>query len=446
MSEVTRINSYLHFDKALCTGCSECIKVCPTRAIRIKGRRSFRIVDQCVGCGECINTCPTGAVKTDTFDYEAFEKDKAAVAIVSPSLYVQFPGTMPNDVRQGLRNMGFHQVLDLSFYLEMYQYATEEFIRRNRKTGEAPWPLISPLCPLVVRLIAFRFPNLLPHVLPIKRPVAIMAQEVKQRFSAKADKEKDAATLYHITPCPAKIVSNRSFFLQERPYMDKGIGINGIYPKLLQHIEKIKKADLMPFSEEGLHVTASGRDLIWNTSGGEIAGMSIDRSFALSGLKETIAYLEKIELGLFKSMEYVELRTCPEACIGGPLTAIDKYLARSCAQKMVKLLGFGRRLSRFKVYELYEKGCFFTETSPSELADLFDTKKDPLTIEALEGIENIMDLIQGMDCAACGAPDCRTFAEDVVRGKATLEDCLLVRARKISKTQDNKTRIIERES
>jgi ArsR family metal-binding transcriptional regulator len=29
----------------------------------------------------------------------------------------------------------------------------------------------------------------------------------------------------------------------------------------------------------------------------------------------------------------------------------------------------------------------------------------------------------------CGAPDCRTFAEDVVRGKVTLDECILVLAR-----------------
>jgi uncharacterized Fe-S cluster-containing protein len=27
------------------------------------------------------------------------------------------------------------------------------------------------------------------------------------------------------------------------------------------------------------------------------------------------------------------------------------------------------------------------------------------------------------DCGACGAPDCRTLAEDVIRGLADLADC-----------------------
>jgi Na+-translocating ferredoxin:NAD+ oxidoreductase RNF subunit RnfB len=35
-------------------------------------------------------------------------------------------------------------------------------------------------------------------------------------------------------------------------------------------------------------------------------------------------------------------------------------------------------------------------------------------------------LIHGNDCASCGAPDCRTFAEDVVRGEANLKDCFRI--------------------
>ena len=83
-------------------------------------------------------------------------------------------------------------------------------------------------------------------------------------------------------------------------------------------------------------------------SGGEIAEMDFDCSLAVSGLEETIAYLQKIEMGLFKDIGYIEFRTCREGCRGGVLTAIDKYLAKSAVQKMIKLIGLGRRLPRGK--------------------------------------------------------------------------------------------------
>jgi uncharacterized Fe-S cluster-containing protein len=41
-------------------------------------------------------------------------------------------------------------------------------------------------------------------------------------------------------------------------------------------------------------------------------------------------------------------------------------------------------------------------------------------------MEKLLDIIQGKDCSVCGAPDCRTFAEDVIRGKASIDDCIML--------------------
>jgi len=54
-----------------------------------------------------------------------------------------------------------------------------------------------------------------------------------------------------------------------------------------------------------------------------------------------------------------------------------------------------------------------------------------LSIEELEEIDKIISMIKGKDCSACGTPDCRTFAEDVVRGIARLEDCVIYRTARI---------------
>ncbi len=41
--------------------------------------------------------------------------------------------------------------------------------------------------------------------------------------------------------------------------------------------------------------------------------------------------------------------------------------------------------------------------------------------------EAILARLPRKDCAACGAPDCATLAQDVVRGKAAVEQCVFVR-------------------
>ena len=76
-----------------------------------------------------------------------FGRNHVAIALVSPVLYAQFPGVMPKDILMGLRQMGFRHTIDMSYFLEIFHYATEEFIQRNRESGKAPWPLISPVCP-----------------------------------------------------------------------------------------------------------------------------------------------------------------------------------------------------------------------------------------------------------------------------------------------------------
>jgi Na+-translocating ferredoxin:NAD+ oxidoreductase RNF subunit RnfB len=43
-----------------------------------------------------------------------------------------------------------------------------------------------------------------------------------------------------------------------------------------------------------------------------------------------------------------------------------------------------------------------------------------------EKIEQIRNRLPGIDCGACGAPDCDAFAEDIVRGLSSIEDCRLL--------------------
>ena len=202
MTSQPQFPNYVRFDEERCTGCAACLRVCPTKAIRIRHQLSIRIVAQCIGCGACIRTCPAGAVSAATRRPEHIGGDHVAVALVSPVLYAQYPGAMPGGVLMGLRRMGFQHTIDMSFFLEMFQWATDEFIRRNRVSRASAWPLISPICPVVVRLIAFRFPALLAHVLPVLRPVALMAREVQEQILPGYAETGRKVVFYYINPCP----------------------------------------------------------------------------------------------------------------------------------------------------------------------------------------------------------------------------------------------------
>ena len=46
----------------LCTGCSLCMRVCPTEALRIRNGKACLIEDRCIDCGECFRKCPVHAI------------------------------------------------------------------------------------------------------------------------------------------------------------------------------------------------------------------------------------------------------------------------------------------------------------------------------------------------------------------------------------------------
>ncbi len=45
-------------------------------------------------------------------------------------------------------------------------------------------------------------------------------------------------------------------------------------------------------------------------------------------------------------------------------------------------------------------------------------------MEKMRAIQKLEEQLPGLRCGSCGAPSCRAFAEDVVMGRASEEDCI----------------------
>lgn len=67
---VFHMNTYFHsvrLDEEKCMGCTNCIKRCPTQAIRVRNGKAHIISERCIDCGECIRVCPHHAnIRTAT--------------------------------------------------------------------------------------------------------------------------------------------------------------------------------------------------------------------------------------------------------------------------------------------------------------------------------------------------------------------------------------------
>lgn len=406
---------YVEINPERCNGCVLCMKACPTKAIRVREGRAT-VERECVDCGECVRVCPRGAIRAITTDQGEIEKAKYSAVSASPVLYAQFgEGVTPNDILLGLKKMGFSYVPDQSYTNEMFSVAIELYIMEQRRKGHTLWPLISPVCPVVVRLVACRFPALLDHIPPLTAPREIVAREAKKRLSAKLGCDQSEIKTLYITPCPAKMICIKEPFFLTRSHIDGTARICDIHRSLRKSMEGLEEDEVLHYS--------GGVGLGWGMSGGEISGMSMN-CLAVSGLRETISYLERIEVGNLPNIDYVELRACTEGCLGGLFTVADKYRAKRHLQRLVRMYGVEKRVKYEYAKNLYEEGWFFSEKrNPFQEMTL---SQRPLAerIERQKRIEEILRRLPGKECGLCGSPDCLTFAEDVVDGISSPEDCI----------------------
>ena len=77
-------------DESKCTGCTTCLRHCPTEAIRIKDGHAIINSDRCIDCGECIRVCPHHAKYAVSEHFNEILNYKYRIALPAPALYGQF--------------------------------------------------------------------------------------------------------------------------------------------------------------------------------------------------------------------------------------------------------------------------------------------------------------------------------------------------------------------
>ena len=119
-------------DKELCMGCINCIKRCPTEAIRVRDGKAHILKERCIDCGECIRICPHHAKKAITDPISILENFQYTIALPPPSLYGQYNNLEEQDLLlEALLGMGFDSVFEVAKAAELVSDAT----RRLLQTG-----------------------------------------------------------------------------------------------------------------------------------------------------------------------------------------------------------------------------------------------------------------------------------------------------------------------
>ncbi|ADQ46265.1 Fe-S cluster domain protein [Caldicellulosiruptor kronotskyensis 2002] len=406
-------------DKEKCKGCTNCIKRCPTEAIRVRNSKA-RIIDQrCIDCGECIRTCPYHAKYAITDSLEEINKFQYKVALPAPSFYAQFEVDDVNKLLYALLNLGFDDIFEVAKAAEIVTHFTKQFIlsEKNKK------PVISSACPAVVRLIQTKFPDLIENILPIASPMEVAAYIAKKKIHKEKGIDEDKIGAFFISPCAAKMTYINNPLGFERSYVDGVIAIKDIYGLVRSKLREIKV--IKPLS------ITSGKGIGWAASGGESLALEIEEYINVDGIHNVVKVLEEIENGRLKDITYFEGLACTGGCVGGPLAVENPYVAKNRIKRLSsKLKDKEESLSAWTAeiinsFSLRLEDVLFEkelETNPVLELDS-DIER---AMEKFEKANNILSILPGLDCGACGSPTCKTLAEDIVRGFANDTDCIFI--------------------
>ncbi|HHX22600.1 MAG: [Fe-Fe] hydrogenase large subunit C-terminal domain-containing protein [Tepidanaerobacteraceae bacterium] len=400
-------------DVAKCKGCTNCIKGCPTEAIRVRNGRAYILENKCIDCGECIRICPNNAKYAFTDSIEKLKDFKFTVALPAPSLFGQFKeGTITKNIIYALKKIGFDEVYQVPLAAEEVAIAIREYINRYRDIR----PLISSSCPAVIRLIQVRFPELIRNIIPIKSPMEIAAKHAKETLSKELGYASEEIGVFFISPCPAKATSVKQPIGTKESYVDGVLSISGIFGEI------VKNLDGEAF--QSIFADSSGIGIGWGRSGGENMAIGGDNYLAVDGIKNCIEVLEEVEMNKLSDVDYIECQACVGGCIGGALTVENHYIARVKLRRLSEKMGFQSTLDMNYVLGNFDEGYYLMEEKilPKSAFKLDDDLVE--AIRKMELLEKTFKDLPGLDCGSCGSPSCRSLAEDIVKGLANETDCI----------------------
>ena len=415
------MNTYEHsvyLDAPKCNGCTTCLKHCPTEAIRIRDNHAVINQERCIDCGECIRVCPHNAKKAKCSKLSVIDDFKWKIALPAPTLYGQFDNLDDVDyVLDGLLKIGFDDVFEVSAAAEIVSAYTRIYL----KNEAVKKPVISSACPVILRLIALRFPSLKENIMHILPPMEIAAMLAREKAKKEhPELSDDEIGVFFISPCPAKASYVKNGFADYKSRVDAVISVSDVYFQLIS---------AMKYGSEVKTLSNSGMIGIgWATSGGEATAIFNDEYLAADGIENCIKVLDQVENGNIPQLEFIELNACIGGCVGGVLTIQNPFIAKARLQSLRRYLPVSQNFLSKEEEETFPSELFDNIPVYKPISRLGDSMAESMRM--MSEIQRLRETLPCIDCGSCGAPSCRAFAEDVVRNQAKIEDCLIKQHKK----------------
>ena len=322
-------NHVAHIDKSKCKECGACAKVCPytaiisrrrpcenackIKAIHMNDNKAASIDnDKCISCGACVYQCPFGAISDKSYILDVVDILKKSqnnqkykvYAIVAPSISSHFTYAKLGQVITGLKELGFHTVIEAALGADMVADA------ESRELVEKGF-LTSSCCPAFVSYLEKNFPDLVPNVSHNPSPMTAMSKYLK-------DRDPECKTIF-IGPCTAKKAEVQKENV--KPYVDVAMTFEE-----LQALFDSKDIDITTLPENVLD-NASYFGRIFARSGGlsDAVAQGLkehgDTDFELKAV--SCDGIEQCKVALIKKsknlsdVNFIEGMACIGGCIGG---------------------------------------------------------------------------------------------------------------------------------
>jgi hypothetical protein len=159
--------------------------------------------------------------------------------------------------------------------------------------------------------------------------------------------------------------------------------------------------------------------------------MNNENSIAVSGLNDVLFILDEIEKGKLHNVDFVEMDSCPEGCIGGPMVMENTYIARTKILNLINYLGETKIPIGKK--DIYENCDIIYENIFEPLAREHINVDIKSALNKMAEKKKTLSKLPEINCGACGSPTCETFAEDIVNGEVGLNECVILENERLKK-------------
>lgn len=409
----------IQIDDARCVGCIHCMRVCPTEAIRIHEGKAVITQERCIDCGQCMRACPANAFYITQNDLKMLEDFKYRIALFPAVLIGQFPDNISEEqIYHSIRELGFTHMVEVEQPIRILIDLAKEYLSE----GKVLRPCISAFCPAVVRLIRIKYPSLIDNIIPLKAPHELAANFILQSLLQQGI-PKEEIGIFYITPCAAKIAAVKNLSGEMPSVVDGIISMSDFYNKIRQ---TSGRAEISDTKEQRKNLTSEG--ILWSTSRGESSRFG-NRAIAIDGIHSVVKFLDRLENDEVKGFDFLEMRACDQSCSGGILMTGNRFTTTErLEQRSREYPSCQKKELPVNLDREYLSGCLQTEElTPQNVFRLDDDIRKAM--DKMSKAQRIICFLPGIDCGACGAPNCQALAEDMVQGKAKMSDCVFLQER-----------------